>query len=136
MLELRSKIANEAQSEMSKEQREYYLRQQLRAIQKELGDENPEQAEIALLRERFAKADLPEDVRKEAERELARLERLPSAAPDYHVIRTYLDYRARAALENSDRRCSRYRHAPGRSWTRTTTTCAKSRNAFSSTWEF
>ena len=91
VLQLRSKIANEAQSEMSKEQRDYLLRQQLRAIQKELGDENPEQSEIALLRERFSKADLPEDVRKEVERELARLERLPSASPDYNVIRTYLD---------------------------------------------
>ena len=91
VLELRSKIASQAQSEMSKEQREYLLRQQMRAIQKELGDENPEQAEVALLRERLAKADLPEEVRKEAERELARLERLPAAAPDYQVTRTYLD---------------------------------------------
>jgi ATP-dependent Lon protease len=91
VLQLRSKIANEAQSEMSKDQRDYLLRQQLRAIQKELGDENLEQSEIALLRERFSKADLPEEVRKEVERELARLERLPSASPDYNVIRTYLD---------------------------------------------
>ena len=92
VLELRSKIASQAQSEMSREQREYLLRQQLRAIQKELGGENPEQSEMALLRERLAKADLPEEVRKEAERELARLERLPPAAPDYHVTRTYLDF--------------------------------------------
>jgi ATP-dependent Lon protease len=91
VLELRSKIASEAQSEMSKEQREYLLRQQLRAIQKELNGENAEASEIALLRERLAKLDLPEEVRKEAERELARLERLPAAAPDYHVTRTYLD---------------------------------------------
>ena len=91
VLELRSKIADEAQSEMSKEQREYLLRQQLRAIQKELGGGNPEQTEIALLRERFAKADLPEEARKEAERELARLEPLPNSAPDYHVARTYLE---------------------------------------------
>jgi ATP-dependent Lon protease len=91
VLELRSKIAHEAQSEMSKEQREYLLRQQLRAIQKELGDDNPEQTEVALLRERLAKADLPDQVRREAERELARLERLPTAAPDYHVTRSYLD---------------------------------------------
>jgi ATP-dependent Lon protease len=91
VLELRNKIADEAQSEMSKEQREYLLRQQLRAIQKELNGENPEASEVALLRERLAKLDLPEEVRKETERELARLERLPSAAPDYHVTRTYLD---------------------------------------------
>ena len=92
VLELRSKIANEAQTEMSREQREYLLRQQLRAIQKELGGENPEQSEVALLRERLEKADLPEEVRKEAERELGRLEKLPPAAPDYHVTRTYLEF--------------------------------------------
>jgi ATP-dependent Lon protease len=88
VLELRSKIASTAQTEMSKEQREYLLRQQLRAIQQELGEKNPEQAEVDLLRERLEKADLPEDVRKEAARELSRLERLPAGAPDYHVIRT------------------------------------------------
>ena len=76
---------------MSRQQREYVLRQQLRAIQQELGEENPEQAEAALLRQRLEEANLPEAVRKEAERELSRMERLPAAAPDYHVIRTYLD---------------------------------------------
>ena len=92
VLELRSKIASQAQSEMSKEQREYLLRQQLRAIQKELSGENPEESEIALLRERLSKADLPEDIRKEIERELTKLERLSTASPDYHVTRTYLDF--------------------------------------------
>jgi ATP-dependent Lon protease len=93
IIQLRSKIATEAQTEMDKSQRDYILRQQMKAIQKELGeDEGGEQAEAALLRERLAAADLPDDVRTEAERELKRLERLPSAAPDYHVIRTYLDY--------------------------------------------
>jgi len=93
ILQLRSKIASEAQSEMDKAQRDYVLRQQMRAIQKELGeDESGEAAEAQLLRERLEKAELPEEVRAEAERELKRLERLPSAAPDYQVIRTYLDY--------------------------------------------
>ena len=93
IMQLRSKIATEAQGEMDKAQRDYVLRQQLKAIQKELGeDESGEQAEAALLRTRLDKADLPDDVRKEAERELKRLAQLPSAAPDYHVIRTYLDY--------------------------------------------
>jgi ATP-dependent Lon protease len=91
VLELRSKIASTAHDEMGKEQREYFLRQQLRAIQQELGERNPEQAEVEMLRERLAKAGLPEEVRKEAERELSRLERLPSGAPDYNVTRTYLD---------------------------------------------
>ncbi|PYV11837.1 MAG: endopeptidase La, partial [Acidobacteria bacterium] len=92
VLELRRKIASEAQSEMSREQREYLLRQQLRAIQQELGEKNPERAEIEMLRERVEKADLPEDVLKEVERELSRLEKLPPAAPDYNVIRTYLEF--------------------------------------------
>ena len=93
IIQLRSKITSEAQSEMDKAQRDYILRQQMKAIQKELGeDESGERAEAEMLRERLAAADLPEEVRKEAERELTRLERLPAAAPDYHVIRTYLDY--------------------------------------------
>ena len=93
IIRLRSKIASEAQTEMDKAQRDYILRQQMRAIQKELGEgESGEEAEASQLRERLAKADLPDEVRKEAERELGRMEKLPSMAPDYHVIRTYLDF--------------------------------------------
>jgi ATP-dependent Lon protease len=91
VLELRQKIAGQAQSEMSREQREYFLRQQLRAIQQELGEQNSEQTEVALLREQLEKSDLPEEVRKEAERELQRLERLPAASPEHHVVRSYLE---------------------------------------------
>ncbi len=91
VLELRSKIANDARSEMSREQREYLLRQQMRAIQQELGEKNPEQAELAELRERLQKAELPEEARKDAERELTRLERLPSASPEHHVARSWLE---------------------------------------------
>jgi len=93
IMQIRSKIATEAQGEMDKAQRDYILRQQMKAIQKELGDdETGEKAEAAQLRERLDQADLPEEVRKEAERELRRMEQLPQAAPDYHVIRTYLEY--------------------------------------------
>ncbi|MET0649529.1 MAG: endopeptidase La [Pyrinomonadaceae bacterium] len=94
IMELRTKIAAEAQGEMTKAQRDYFLRQQMKAIQKELGedDEGGERAEAEMLRERLDAADLPEEVRKEAERELRRLERLPQAAPDYHVIRTWLEF--------------------------------------------
>ncbi len=93
IMQIRSKIATEAQGEMDKSQRDYVLRQQMKAIQKELGDdEGGEKAEAEQLRERLEKADLPDDVRKEAERELKRMEALPQAAPDYHVIRTYLEY--------------------------------------------
>jgi ATP-dependent Lon protease len=91
VLELRHKIANQAQSEMGKEQRDYMLRQQLRAIQDELGEKNPEKAEIEELARRLAEADLPDNVRKEAERELRKLERLPAAAPDYQLTRGYLE---------------------------------------------
>ncbi|HXE73965.1 MAG TPA: endopeptidase La, partial [Candidatus Nitrosotenuis sp.] len=92
VLELRQKIASQAQSEMTKEQRNYLLRQQLRAIQQELGEEDPEKAELQLLRERLEKTEMPEEVRKEAERELRRLERLPAMAPDYQVVRTHLEF--------------------------------------------
>jgi len=93
IMQIRSKIADEAQHEMDKSQRDYVLRQQMKAIQKELGeDESGEQAEAEQLRERLEKADLPDDVRKEATRELRRMQQLPQSAPDYHVIRTYLEY--------------------------------------------
>src|SRR5271155_2012822 len=92
VLELRNKITTEARNEMTKEQRDYMLRQQMRAIQQELGEKGGEQAEAEQLRERLEKADLPEDILKEAKRELDRLEKLPPSAPDYNVIRTYLDY--------------------------------------------
>jgi ATP-dependent Lon protease len=92
VLELRQKIASSARDEMSKEQREYMLRQQLRAIQQELGDKDADKAEIEMLRERFAKTELPEEAKKEVERELSRLERLPAGAPDYHVTRTWVEF--------------------------------------------
>jgi ATP-dependent Lon protease len=93
VFELGSKIQSQVQSEMEKGQREYFLRQQLKAIQQELGEDDPEQAEIAELRERLdALGELPEEVRKAADRELQRLEKLPSAAAEYGVIRTYLEW--------------------------------------------
>jgi ATP-dependent Lon protease len=91
VLELRNQIAAKAQQEMSKEQRDYWLRQQLRAIQDELGETTPEKAEVSELRRRLHEADLPDQIRKEADRELGRLERLPAAAPDFQVTRTYLE---------------------------------------------
>jgi ATP-dependent Lon protease len=92
VLELRNKITEEARGEMSREQREYILRQQKRAIEQELGEKNPEQAEVETLREKLSKADIPDDVRKEADRELGRLEKIPAASPEHNVIRTWLEY--------------------------------------------
>ncbi|MDX1655542.1 MAG: endopeptidase La, partial [Candidatus Competibacteraceae bacterium] len=89
--EVRSKIASQTRSGMEKQQREYYLRQQLRAIQEELGEQAPEQAEAAELRRRLEESQLPEAVRKEAERELTRLERMSPQAPDYQMARNYLE---------------------------------------------
>jgi ATP-dependent Lon protease len=92
VFELGSKIQNQMQSEIEKGQREFYLRQQLKAIQDELGEGDAEQAEINELRERASEVELPEDVRKAVDRELGRLEKLPSAAAEYGVIRTYLEW--------------------------------------------
>jgi ATP-dependent Lon protease len=92
VLELGRKIQSEAQEQMTKAQRDYYLREQLRAIQKQLGEESPEEAEIRDLREKVEKSGMPEEARKEAERELSRLERIPGASPEHGVIRNYLDW--------------------------------------------
>jgi ATP-dependent Lon protease len=92
VLELGSKIQDQVQSEMDKNQREYVLRQQLKAIQDELGETDETQAEVNELRERIDKAGLPEEVDKQARRELDRLSKLPPAAAEYGVIRTYLDW--------------------------------------------
>jgi ATP-dependent Lon protease len=92
VFELGSKIQSQVQSEMEKGQREYFLRQQLKAIQQELGEGDPEQAEVNELRERLAELTLPEEAQKVADRELGRLERLPTAAAEYGVIRNYLEW--------------------------------------------
>ncbi len=91
VLELGKKIQSRAQEEMGKAQREYFLREQLKAIQKELGEESEEAATINQLREQIEQAGMPEEANKEALRELSRLEKLPAASPEYSVIRTYLD---------------------------------------------
>ena len=92
VLELGSKIQSEAQSEMSKTQREYYLREQMKAIQKELGDADDRTQEIDALREKIEAAGMTEEAKKEALRELDRLAKMPPAAAEYTVARTYLDW--------------------------------------------
>ena len=92
VFELGTKIQSQVQSELDKGQREFFLRQQMKAIQEELGEGDPEQAELEEFRGRIDALDLPEEVDKAARRELSRLERLPSAAAEYGVIRTYLDW--------------------------------------------
>jgi ATP-dependent Lon protease len=92
VIQLGSQIQSEVQEEINKGQREYYLREQLKAIQRELGEEDEQQAEVNELRKRIEEAKLPEHAQKAAERELSRLERLPAAAAEYGVIRTYLEW--------------------------------------------
>ena len=92
VLELGSKIQSQVQSEVGKNQREYFLREQLKAIQKELGEDDDQQKEIEELREKIEAAGMPEAVLKEANRELDRLSRMPVAAAEYTVSRTYLDW--------------------------------------------
>ncbi|HEX2433539.1 MAG TPA: endopeptidase La, partial [Gaiellaceae bacterium] len=92
VFELGTRIQSQVQSELDKGQREYFLRQQLKAIQEELGEGDPEQAELQELRGRVEEAHLPEEPRKAVERELARLERLPAASAEYGVIRTYVEW--------------------------------------------
>ena len=92
VVQLGSKIQSQVQSEMEKGQREYFLREQLKAIQQELGEADEQQAEVNELRERIEKAALPEHAQRAADRELSRLERLPPAAAEYGVIRTYLEW--------------------------------------------
>jgi ATP-dependent Lon protease len=92
VVELGHKIQSDIQREMEKNQREFYLRQQLRAIQEELGEVDPQQAETNELRSKIDGAEMPEDAKKAADRELDRLSRVPQASPEYSVIRTYLDW--------------------------------------------
>jgi ATP-dependent Lon protease len=92
VFELGTKIQSQVQSEMESSQREYLLRQQLKAIQDELGEGDEQQAEIAELRRTIEEADLPGEADKAARRELDRLAKLPPAAAEYGVIRTYLEW--------------------------------------------
>ena len=92
VLELGSKIQGELKKEMDKNQREYYLREQLKAIQRELGEEDERTVEVNELKEKIDKAQMPPDVYRVAQKELDRLSKMPPAAAEYTVSRTYLDW--------------------------------------------
>ena len=92
ILELKGKIQSEVKSEMDKTQREYILREQLKAIQRELGEDDPQQAEINELREKVEASGMPEEIRARAIKEIDRMSRIPSASPEVGVIRTYVDW--------------------------------------------
>ena len=92
ILELKGKIQSEVKSEMDKTQREYILREQLKAIQRELGEDDPQQAEISELRDKVEQAGMPDEVKARAIKEVDRMSRIPSASPEVGVIRTYVDW--------------------------------------------
>ena len=92
ILELKGRIQSEVKSEMDKTQREYILREQLKAIQRELGEDDPQQAEINELRDKVEQAGMPEEVKARAIKEVDRMSRIPSASPEVGVIRTYVDW--------------------------------------------
>ncbi|MFN8501780.1 endopeptidase La [Kouleothrix sp.] len=92
VLEVQARLRQEVQDSSAKQQREFYLRQQMRAIQKELGEDDAESAALDDLREKLLAANLPEVARKEADRELRRLEQINNSSPEYQMIRTYLEW--------------------------------------------
>ena len=108
LLELGHKIQSQVQTELNKNQREYYLRQQLKAIQKELGEGDARSSEIEDLEKKIEAAKMPEDARKAADKELDRLKMIPPESAEHTVVRTYLDWLVSRALVGFDRRQSRY----------------------------
>lgn len=91
ILEIRKTIADKAQSKISKNQRDYILREQLEAIQKELGSSSPAEAEFAQLQEKFEKVKLPEPIHDEVQKELRRLQQIPTMSPEYQVARSHME---------------------------------------------
>ncbi|MGA2409344.1 MAG: endopeptidase La [Candidatus Binataceae bacterium] len=92
LLELGHKIQSQVQTELNKNQREYYLRQQLKAIQKELGEGDPRSSEIEEIEKKIEDAKMPEEARKAADKELERLRMIPPESAEHTVVRTYLDW--------------------------------------------
>ncbi|EFO80459.1 ATP-dependent protease La [Oscillochloris trichoides DG-6] len=100
LLEVQNRIRNEVQESAAKQQRDFFLRQQIRAIQKELGDDDDEVSDLDDLRAKLARAQMSDVVRKEADRELNRLQRLNESSPEYQMVRTYLEWLAELPWNN------------------------------------
>ena len=93
-MQIKNEVAGEVTKRVGKNQKEYILREQMKHIQEELGEEDPRSADMNELRQKIEEAGLPEDIKKIADKELKRLERINQASPEYNVARTYLDYLA------------------------------------------
>ena len=133
VLELGSKIQSQVQSEVGKNQRDYFLREQLKAIQRELGEGDDQTKEIEELRTKIEAAGMPDTVKKEALRELDRLSKMPPAAAEYTVSRTYLDWLHGAARGRSGPKKSSICRRRARCSTRSIPASRRPRTAFSNT---
>jgi ATP-dependent Lon protease len=111
VLELGRKIQTEARSEMEKMQRDFFLREQMKAIRKELGEEDEHSVEIEEYRRKIAEAGMPDEAQREALRELTRLERMPPQSAEYSVIKTYLDWLTEMPWQSSTEDKLDIRHA-------------------------
>ena len=133
ILELSTKIQEQVGSELTKAQRDHFLRQQLKAIQDELGESESENPDVAEMWERIKKANPPREVLAEAERELERLSGMHPSSAEYSIVRTYLDWLAILPWSKASRDRLDLRRA-ARCWTPTTSTSRRSRSGFSNTW--
>ncbi len=132
ILELKGKIQSEVKSEMDKTQREYILREQLKAIQRELGEDDPQQADVNELRDKVEAAGMPDEIKARALKEVDRMSRIPSASPEVGVIRTYVDWLVGLPWNTSSEDLLNIKEEPASS-RRTTTDWTRSRNGSSST---
>ncbi len=111
--DISSKIQSQVADEVGKTQRQYYLREQMKAIQRELGEDDDRAAEVDELREKIVEAKMPEEAQKAAEKELDRLQKMPPQAAEYTVARTYLDWLVNATLVDRDRGQARHQGSQG-----------------------
>ena len=133
VLRLSQEINERTRESIDQKGREHLLREQMRSIQKELGEGEDSAAEIAELAKTIDEAKMPEEVEKQARKELKRLERMPEGAGEYSMVRTYLDWLDRAAVAEPGRPRRSTSPRRGASSTPTTTASTRSRSAFSST---
>ena len=125
MQQLRNKIQSEVQDSVQSSQRDYYLREQMKAIQKELGDQDETQKDIADLKEKIETAGMPEDTKKDALKELGRLSRMNPAAADYSLDAELCGVAGGAAVGQELGRRSGHQQGRRTCWMKTTTGCRR-----------